>query len=244
VYNGISIWGVSLKLRFKIVPLVLVTSGLVLSLSQFLPVKVNSNIEHLNLDGIDKLMIVAHPDDETLWGGAELLKDDYLVVCITCGEQKNRSVEFEKVMRISNNKYIMFGIPDKIFGNRSDWKKYRPKIIKNLNKIINHKDWNLIVTHNPDGEYGHEHHKMTNKMVEKLTKNKDILYYFGRYVRPSKIKAVSGNLTKIDKKHLDVKINKMIKIYKTQEFIETRFGHMFEFENWVKASEWEEHPSV
>ncbi|MDD4547989.1 MAG: hypothetical protein PHI05_04535 [Bacilli bacterium] len=109
-----------MKLRFKIVPLVLVTSGLVLSLSQFLPVKVNPNIEHLNLDGIDKLMIVAHPDDETLWGGVELLKDDYLVVCITCGEQKNRSVEFEKVMRISNNKYIMFGIPDKIFVNRSD----------------------------------------------------------------------------------------------------------------------------
>lgn len=244
MYNDISIWGVNLKLRFKIVPLVVVTLLLILSLSQILPIKVNTGIDHLDLDEIDKLMIVAHPDDETLWGGAELLKDDYLVVCITCGEQRNRSNEFKKVMQISNNKYIMLGIPDKTLGNRSDWKKHRSTIIKHLTKIVNHKDWDLIVTHNPDGEYGHEHHKMTNEMVQNITPNKDVLYYFGRYVRPSKIKAVSGNLTKIDKKYLDVKINKMIKIYKTQEFIKSRFGHMFEFENWVKATEWDEHPTV
>ena len=28
-----------------------------------------------------KLMIVAHPDDETIWGGSHLLEGNYLVVC-------------------------------------------------------------------------------------------------------------------------------------------------------------------
>ena len=28
------------------------------------------------------LMIVAHPDDETLWGGAHLIEDNYYVVCV------------------------------------------------------------------------------------------------------------------------------------------------------------------
>lgn len=37
----------------------------------------------MNLSGIDKVMVVAHPDDETLWGGMHLLKNKYLVICLT-----------------------------------------------------------------------------------------------------------------------------------------------------------------
>ena len=57
--------------------------------------------------GIDKLMIVAHPDDESFWGGAHLLEDDYLVVCITCGPVKRRVEEFKKAMAITKDEYIM-----------------------------------------------------------------------------------------------------------------------------------------
>ena len=42
-------------------------------------------------------MIVAHPDDEMLWGGAHLLNGNYLVVCITCGRSKTRDKEFKEV---------------------------------------------------------------------------------------------------------------------------------------------------
>ena len=35
----------------------------------------------------DKLMIVAHPDDDVIWGGAHLMDGDYYVVCITNGKQ-------------------------------------------------------------------------------------------------------------------------------------------------------------
>lgn len=43
------------------------------------------------LDDYDSLMVVAHPDDETIWGGAHLLKGKYVVVCITNGN--NRTAE-------------------------------------------------------------------------------------------------------------------------------------------------------
>lgn len=33
-------------------------------------------------------MIVAHPDDETLWGGSHLIDDNYLVVCMSNGWHK------------------------------------------------------------------------------------------------------------------------------------------------------------
>ena len=51
-----------------------------------LPVKEGATkkyLDTLDLKGIDRLMIVAHPDDESLWGGAHLAKDRYLVVCLT-----------------------------------------------------------------------------------------------------------------------------------------------------------------
>ena len=47
-------------------------------------------IDGLNLKGIDSVMFVAHPDDETIWGGAHLLKKHYLVVCLTNGNNKVR----------------------------------------------------------------------------------------------------------------------------------------------------------
>ena len=38
----------------------------------------------------ESLMIVAHPDDETIWGGSHLLKGHYLVVCLTNGNNEKR----------------------------------------------------------------------------------------------------------------------------------------------------------
>ena len=54
---------------------------------------------------IDKLMIVAHPDDEALFGGAELLSHpkDYKVVAIDEFHAKIRRIKFKdflKFMRI------------------------------------------------------------------------------------------------------------------------------------------------
>ena len=43
----------------------------------------NNTLNQYNASQYKKLMIVAHPDDETLWGGANLFKDRYFVVCLT-----------------------------------------------------------------------------------------------------------------------------------------------------------------
>ena len=43
---------------------------------------------------VDKLMIVAHPDDELLWGGGHLIEGEYLVVCMTHGWNPKRRTAF------------------------------------------------------------------------------------------------------------------------------------------------------
>ena len=55
-----------------------------------------------------------------------------------------------------------------------------------IDYILGYKKWNKIVTHNPEGEYGHIHHKMTNQIVTKECKKKDLtknLYYFAHYYK-------------------------------------------------------------
>ena len=43
-------------------------------------------------------MIVAHPDDEVLWGGINLSLSDWVVICSTHKNDPVRSKEFYKTM--------------------------------------------------------------------------------------------------------------------------------------------------
>lgn len=198
---------------------------------------VDKNFDKLDLEGINKVMIVAHPDDELLWGGTHLIKDDYLVVCVTCGTVQTRVNEFVKLMHETNDKYIMLGYPDKTNGERDNWDNHRENIAKDLENIFALKDdWEIIVTHNPDGEYGHQHHKMTSQLVTKVANN-DILYYFGKYHSKKTIAPYLDEMKPVDD-NLLAKKKKLIGIYKSQDFIQTMFDHMFPYEDWVKKSDW------
>ena len=192
--------------------------------------------ENQKYSNIYKLMIVAHPDDESYWGGAHLLEDDYLVVCITCGTVPIRVTEFKKAMTLTKDDYIMLGYPDLTNGKKDNWDKVYTSIKKDLEDIINIKQWQQIVTHNPNGEYGHIHHKMTSKMVTQLS-NSEVLWYFGRYYSKEKIGQVN-NIKKISDETKKLKINKLIPIYKSQKNAENMFKHMFDYENFVFNKDW------
>ena len=52
-------------------------------------------------------MVVAHPDGETLWGGAHLLDGKYFVVCLIDGYNKVRRQEFLNAIKKSGNKGLI-----------------------------------------------------------------------------------------------------------------------------------------
>ncbi len=199
--------------------------------------KIHPDFNKINLNGYDKLMIVAHPDDEILWGGASLIEDNYLVVCITCGVVKSRVYEFVNVMHETNDKYLMLGYPDKTNGERDNWDTVYDDIEKDLYKIVRLKEWEQIITHNPEGEYGHQHHKMTSKIVTDVVSNKDILYYFGKYYSKKTISDHYDELVSMNKETLDKK-KKIIGMYRTQSFIQTSFDQMFPYENLIEYKDW------
>ena len=231
------------KIKKHLIPIIIIlllAIIIVISLliHYLMPYKVTKDYSKIDLDRVNKLMIVAHPDDEMLWGGAHLLEDDYLVVCVTCGGVKIRVNEFISVMHATNDEYIMLGYPDKTNGERDSWDNWRDKIADDLKDIIALKDWDTIVTHNPDGEYGHQHHKMTSALVTKVTDDKNKLYYFGRYHSKKTITPYLNEMMPINDKYLKVKKD-ILGLYVSQYFIQTAFDHMYPYEDWVKYDDWE-----
>ena len=122
----------------------------------------------------NKLMVVAHPDDEMLWGGMNLLLDNgwHVIVC-THGNPKNtRYDEFKNSIKYAGvYKSEAFNIKDvytedqnkadKEFNNKST------ELYKHLSKLSK-KKWDLVLTHNDIGEYGHAHHIAVHKLVKSL----------------------------------------------------------------------------
>lgn len=200
--------------------------------------EVTHDFSNIDVSPYNKLMIVAHPDDEMLWGGSHLIDEDYLVVCVTCGVDELRVKEIERVLKETNDGLIMLGYPDKTNGERDNWNTSRDGIKEDLKKIFELKDWDAIVTHNPFGEYGHIHHKMTSEIVTNNYDNKEKLVYFGVYYSKKKIGSVIEKMPTISDKNLDRKIE-ILKMYKTQSFIMTAFDHMFEHEDFVTYNDWQ-----
>ena len=190
----------------------------------------------IDLNEIDKLMIVSHPTDEILFGGSHLLEDNYLVVCITCGTDKELTHDFIDVLQKTKDKYIILGYPEYSNDERENWSNYKTNIKEDITKIIKLKDWSTIVTHNPEGEYGSLQHKLTSQIVTSISPKKK-LYYFGKYYTKKSIVNEQNKLSQINQNRLNQKI-KLIGMYKTETYIQTEFNHMYKYEEWIKYKEW------
>lgn len=225
------------KFIFKVLAIVLFS--LIGSYSiYYMPIREKIDLTKIDLKKYKKLMIVAHPDDEVLWGGAHLIEDDYVVVCITCGSKRGRLNEFKRVMKETDDSYIALGYPNKTRGERNDWSNYYDNIKKDINMIINSNDWDLVVTHNEVGEYGHIHHIKTNKLVTELYNDGNYqfdLYYFGAYYskkRMSKLEVVQSSISdSLLKRKEDI-----LELYESQSEVIKNLSHMNKYEIWKKYS--------
>lgn len=113
-------------------------------------------------------VIVAHPDDETLWAGGTILSHpswSCFIVCLCRGGDKERSLKFYNALKFLNSAGTM--------GDLDDGPEQKPLDEKDVERCIltllppNHFD--LIITHSPDGEYTrHLRHEETGKTVIKL----------------------------------------------------------------------------
>lgn len=202
----------------------------------------DNQLDEINIGRSTKLMIVAHPSDEVIWGGGHLSEGGYYVVCLTNGRNDTLSDEFENAMLASCNQYNILSYPDKTFFQHNDWSRCVDNITADLKKIMEYCDWELIATHNADGEYGHEHHKMVNNIVTQIYNDIDIdseLYFFGQYYDKSELDSLEQKPKSLSDESLRFKTDKLLPAYESQKKIINDFNHMIPYENWVlyKAKE-------
>jgi LmbE family N-acetylglucosaminyl deacetylase len=159
---------------------------------------------------VDKLLVVAHPDDEVLWGGSNLLSQPgWLVVCSTHLSDPVRSREFFNTMSYCNvTRYIMFDVNDTYTEDAVEADRiYDGSIFDQFLKKLSIKPWKLVLTHNDKGEYGHEHHKKVHRLVKKYFRNPK---YFDLG-------------TKLSEKQIELKRDSLLFYRKTQSICKTIF---------------------
>lgn len=175
------------------------------------------------------LIIVAHPDDESIFAGNEIINNSYYIVCITNGKNETRKKEFEKMLKTTGNTGVMLDYPDKINGKRDDWSSVKEDIEDNVNRIIASREWGKIVTHNPKGEYGHIQHIKTSEIVTKLVnqqaKEKQ-LYYFGNYF---KAKDEIEHTKTLNKEQSEEKA-RLLSVYSSQSKTINKLRHILDYE--------------
>jgi LmbE family N-acetylglucosaminyl deacetylase len=113
-------------------------------------------------------VIVAHPDDETLWTGGTILSHSswrWFIVCLCRGSDKDRAPRFYKTLKILKSEGIMGDLDDGPEQKQLDEKMVECAIMQLL--PLTHFD--LIISHNPSGEYTrHIRHEDVSKAVIKL----------------------------------------------------------------------------
>ncbi|MEX2591185.1 MAG: PIG-L family deacetylase [Anditalea sp.] len=113
-------------------------------------------------------VIVAHPDDETLWAGGMLLSHpsyQWFTACLCRGNDPDRAPKFYRALKILHSEGIM--------GDLDDGPEQSPLEGKAVERVILSllppKQFDLILTHSPSGEYTrHIRHEETGKAVIKL----------------------------------------------------------------------------
>lgn len=203
----------------------------------------NVMLKNLDIDDCTNLMIVAHPDDETLWGGAHLMEGKWFVVCMTNQYFTLRKTEYQKVLDDLGIKGIILDYPDIYKGIDGKWKidrwqyNIQDALADDIMTIINYKNWNQIVSHSPTGETGHFHHKYVNKAVVNSCQSNaqkfDKLWYFGKFYQKG---LVPVGLPQITPEALTRK-EALLKYYvREQGSIKSYWEQMNPYENWEKAT--------
>ncbi|MDD4993901.1 MAG: PIG-L family deacetylase [Paludibacter sp.] len=113
-------------------------------------------------------VIVAHPDDETLWAGGTMLSHPYnkwFVVCLCRASDTERSKRFYKALKLLKAGGIM--------GDLDDGPEQHPLAEKDVEKeilrLLPTTHFDLILTHNSTGEYtSHLRHVEVNEAVTTL----------------------------------------------------------------------------
>ena len=114
------------------------------------------------------VVIVAHPDDEALWAGGTLLNHPHWkchIICLCRKYDLDRAPKFYKAVNVFHSEGTMGDLDDV----PAQLPQYKKEIERLIMELVPQKEYDLIITHNPSGEYTrHLRHEETGAAVMAL----------------------------------------------------------------------------
>lgn len=180
----------------------------------------------INVEHIKRVIFIAHPDDEILSMGNFIINqpENLLVICFTNGGNKVRLKEFKSAMESLKIKYQIWNFKDGI-----DCKWSEKHVLKKINKVLKLKrEWEMVITHNTEGDYGHFQHKEVSRLVRKAYKGDNLF-------SPILSENLFNNNNKLLSEEAKSKKEFFEKHYKSQKHILTLYDKYFQFEKIIKC---------
>lgn len=203
------------------------------------------------------VVIVAHPDDETLWAGGTILSHPSwkcFIVCLCRGRDPERALKFYQALKVLKSEGVLGELDDGTDQMLLDDREVERTILD----LLPSKHYDLIITHNPSREYTKLlRHEEVSKAVIRLWQSGEIstheLWTFayedgGReyYPRPVENASVCRKLTK------RIWLRKYSIITETYGFLQNsweaettpRAESFWQFSNSYNAKKWLENGGV
>lgn len=180
----------------------------------------------INVERIKIVIFIAHPDDEILSMGNFIINkpENLLVICFTNGGNRIRLKEFKSAMESLKIQYQIWNFKDSI-----DYKWNEKRALNKINKILSLKEeWEMVITHNTEGDYGHFQHKEVNRLVRKAYKGDNLF-------SPVLSKDLFNDNNKLLSKEAKSKREFFENYYKSQKHILTLYKNYFQFEKIIKG---------
>lgn len=182
-------------------------------------------MDKINLRGGGKaLVVVAHPDDETIWMGGMIAKRKNLkwtILSLCRAGDKDRAPKFRKVCAHLGAQAIIEDLED---DGTLPISATVPLIKKIILKHIKKNQYDFLFTHGENGEYGHHRHIGANIAVNELLadgkiKPKAVFYfyyrkkYYGRKFSPMIARQKADLVLKLSRREYEAKKKIMSEIY-------------------------------
>lgn len=204
----------------------------------------------------DFKMVFAHPDDEILWASSVIKNAKKIVICflespgnaVISAGRKSAFLDFPLnnvinlgIQEINVSKHANWRNPSVsrygIFhnGNRELYKAKYHELYNALKMELKKED--IVVTHNPWGEYGHEEHVLVHNVLADLKAELLLEIYVTGYVSNRSIYAMNLSRAALDREPL---------IYETDNhFIDLLSAHYKKHNVWTwwRDYEWPKYES-